>query len=187
MSKLLKLTGLASFMSVALQNVNVQRGEVIKVTDEQASTIITLHKMSATDDIEVPFFTEVPSYVGQLAYDFTQGQVQARPAVSVYKTVEQAQAEEQAERNKREAEAVAATQNNPVGVASDTGGDGLIEPEEEHSDLEVDPVVDPIRDPDTGHITQLGETDKEPSAPNVQDADPVAKPAAKKASQRRVR
>lgn len=183
MSKLLKLTGLASFMSVALQNVNIQRGEVVKVTDEQAGSIITLHRMSATDDIEVPFFTEVPSYVGQLAYDFTQGQVQARPAVSVYKTVDQAQAEEQAERNKREAEAVASTQNNPVGVASDTGGDGLVEPEDEHSDLEVDPV----RDPDTGHMTQLGETDKEPSAPNIQDADPAAKPASKKASQRRVR
>lgn len=183
MSKTLKLTGLASFMSVALQNVNIQRGEVVKVTDEQAGYVLPLHRLSPTDDITVSFFTEMPDYTGQLAYDFTQGEVKARPPVSVYKTVEQAQAEEQAEQRKRDADALAATQNTPPGVASDTGGDGLIEPiEDEHSDLNVDPVADPVRDPDTGHVMHVGETAK-PAAP----VEPPPAAAKKATSQRRVR
>lgn len=79
MSTKLKLTGVASFMSVLLGNIHILKGNVIQVDDSVAGKIGGLHRMSDHDGIKVFFFTE-PKANEPVTYDFTAPEAPAQKA-----------------------------------------------------------------------------------------------------------
>jgi len=79
MSNKLKLTGVASYMSVLMGNVHILKGDVILVNDDVAGKIGGLHRMSDHDAIKVFFFTEAKAG-DEVTYDFTKPETPAQKA-----------------------------------------------------------------------------------------------------------
>lgn len=74
MSTTLKLTGLKTFMSALMFNVNLRRDDVVRVSDDVAGRIGGMHRMSDQDAIKVFYFT-APGKGEKVTYDFTHSTV----------------------------------------------------------------------------------------------------------------
>lgn len=79
MSTTLKLAGVKTYMSGLLFHINLQKGDVIRVSDNVAGKIGGLHRMSDNDAIKIYFFETVPDST-PLTYDFTSPTVLAEAA-----------------------------------------------------------------------------------------------------------
>lgn len=79
MSTVLKLAGVKTYMSGLLFHINLNRGDVIRVSDEVAGKIGGLHRMSENDAIKIYFFETVAADT-PLTYDFTSPTVLAEAA-----------------------------------------------------------------------------------------------------------
>jgi hypothetical protein len=56
--KNLKLTGVGSYSSPALPGNPILRGQIIRVSDEQAADLLTLSRDALEEDIQIPYFEE---------------------------------------------------------------------------------------------------------------------------------
>lgn len=175
MSTTLKLTGIKTFMSALMFNINLARGDVICVSDDVAGRIGGMHRMSDNDNIKVFYFT-TPEKDEPLTYDFTHSSVieeaKTRAGESDYmRRVARAAAESP---NGRfvEPEPIGAEPKEPPPNEGDDG----------HSDLDVDPNA-----PGSGHPTAPDAN--LPAAPSTSDAALPASPpvARKRAAQRGAR
>lgn len=80
MSTTLKLSGIKTFMSGLLFHINLNRGDVIRVSDEVAGKIGGMHRMSdSSEGIKIFYFESVPDET-PLTYDFTDPMVLAQAA-----------------------------------------------------------------------------------------------------------
>ena len=80
MSTTLKLSGIKTFMSGLLFHINLNRGDVIRVSDEVAGKIGGMHRMSDSSEGTKIFYFESVSDETPLTYDFTDPMVLAQAA-----------------------------------------------------------------------------------------------------------
>lgn len=69
MSKILKLTGISSYISAATRGVNVMKGMVCRFPEDVANQVLDYSRPDK-EGAEIPYFTEAPAGA-KIDHDFT--------------------------------------------------------------------------------------------------------------------
>ena len=88
MSKIMKLTGVATFIAACTQGINMLKGQTARFTDDDAKKLLRGGRVDKEGE-KIPYFTETPD--AEYDYDFTEPGATAVAAAPVTRgTVEDA-------------------------------------------------------------------------------------------------